>query len=91
LFLGVIFALALLAVPAPSLGQQPAKAYWIGWLTSVRAETDPRVCWRQASPFRQAWTEAMRERGYTLGQNLVIECRYTEGRDERAPAATSRG
>jgi putative ABC transport system substrate-binding protein len=28
----------------------------------------------------------MRERGYTLGQNLAIECRYTEGRDERAPA-----
>jgi putative ABC transport system substrate-binding protein len=28
----------------------------------------------------------MRERGYTLGQNLAIECRYTDGRDERAPA-----
>jgi putative ABC transport system substrate-binding protein len=28
----------------------------------------------------------MRERGYTLGQNLAIECRYTEGRNERAPA-----
>ena len=30
--------------------------------------------------------EGLRERGYTPGQNLVIECRYTEGRDERAPA-----
>ena len=30
--------------------------------------------------------EGLRERGYTQGQNLVIECRYTEGRDERAPA-----
>ena len=30
--------------------------------------------------------EALRERGYIQGQNLVIECRYTEGRDERAPA-----
>ncbi len=28
----------------------------------------------------------MRERGYTPGQNVVIECRYTEGRPERAPA-----
>jgi putative ABC transport system substrate-binding protein len=26
----------------------------------------------------------MRARGYTLGQNLIIECRYTEGRSERA-------
>ena len=30
--------------------------------------------------------EGLRERGYIEGQNLVIECRYTEGRDERAPA-----
>jgi putative ABC transport system substrate-binding protein len=28
----------------------------------------------------------LREHGYTPGQNVVIECRYTEGRDERAPA-----
>jgi putative ABC transport system substrate-binding protein len=28
----------------------------------------------------------LRERGYIQGQNLVLECRYTEGRDERAPA-----
>jgi putative ABC transport system substrate-binding protein len=26
----------------------------------------------------------MRERGYTLDQNLTIECRYTDGRQERA-------
>jgi putative ABC transport system substrate-binding protein len=27
----------------------------------------------------------LQERGYIWGQNLVIECRYTEGREERAP------
>jgi len=27
----------------------------------------------------------MRERGYVEGQNLTIECRYTDGRTERAP------
>jgi putative tryptophan/tyrosine transport system substrate-binding protein len=81
-----ILALALLATPAPSFGQQPAKVHRIGWLAAVHSETDPRVCWRKASPFRQAWLEAMRERGYNLGQNLAIECRYTEGRPERAPA-----
>jgi putative ABC transport system substrate-binding protein len=83
--LGVILALAFLATPVPSPGQH-SKVYRIGWLASVRSETDPRVCWRKASPFRQTWTEAMRERGYTLGQNLAIECRYTDGRNERAPA-----
>jgi len=37
--------------------------------------------------------EGMRERGYIPGQNLVIECRYNEGREERAPAlaAETRG
>jgi putative ABC transport system substrate-binding protein len=28
----------------------------------------------------------LREGGYLLGQNLIIECRWTEGRAERAPA-----
>jgi ABC-type uncharacterized transport system substrate-binding protein len=28
----------------------------------------------------------MRERGYTLDQNLTIECRYTDGKNERAAA-----
>ena len=36
--------------------------------------------------FWQTWIEALRERGYIQGQNLVVECRYTEGRDERAEA-----
>ena len=84
--LGMILMLALLAATVPSLGQQPEKTYRIGWLWPSRSETDPRVCWRKASPFRHAWAEAMRARGYTLDQNLTIECRYTDGRDERAPA-----
>jgi len=28
----------------------------------------------------------LREHGYLLGQNFVVECRWTEGRQERAPA-----
>ena len=30
--------------------------------------------------------EALREHGYIPGQNLVIECRWTDGRGERASA-----
>jgi putative ABC transport system substrate-binding protein len=33
--------------------------------------------------------EGLRERGYVQGRNLVLECRYTEGRDERAAALAS--
>jgi putative ABC transport system substrate-binding protein len=35
---------------------------------------------------REAVMEGLRERGYIEGQNLVIERRYTEGQDERAPS-----
>jgi len=84
--LGVILALALLATPEPSSGQQPGKVYRIGWLSTARYEPPPQNCPLKGSPYWQAWVEGLRERGYIQGQNLVIECRYTEGRDERAPA-----
>ena len=85
---GVILALALLAIPAPSPGQQPAKVYRIGWVSSGMSPKDatPQNCPLKGSAIWQAGVEGLRERGYTPGQNLVIECRYTEGRDERAPA-----
>jgi putative ABC transport system substrate-binding protein len=38
------------------------------------------------SPNWQAMVEGLRERGYVQGQNLILECRYTEGQPERAPA-----
>jgi len=47
---------------------------------------NPPNCPIQGDPRWQAWVTGLREHGYILGQNLVIECRFTEGRDERAPA-----
>ncbi len=86
--IGVVLALVLLATPVPSLGQQPAKVHRIGWLASGQRpkDTNPQNCPRTGSPFRQAWMEELRARGYAHGQNLVIACRYTEGRNERAAA-----
>jgi putative ABC transport system substrate-binding protein len=84
--LGIILILTLFTVPVSSFGQQSARVYRIGWFTGDRSETDPRVCLRTVSPFRQAWNEAMRERGYIEGQNLTLECRRTDGKNERAPA-----
>jgi len=84
----VILALALLAAPAPSDGQQPGKVYRIGWLTNALKPKDPtpQNCPRNDDPFWRAWLDGLQERGYNQGQNLVIECRWTEGRDDRAPA-----
>ena len=81
-------ALALLAAPTPSHAQEPAKIYRIGYLGTSLAPTDktPQNCPLKGSPYYQAWVVGLRERGYIPGQNLVIECRWTEGREERAPA-----
>jgi putative ABC transport system substrate-binding protein len=84
--LPVIIALTLVAVAVPAHAQSPAKVYRVGWFTSGLSETDPRVCVRTVNPFRQAWNEVMRTRGYVEGQNLTIECRRTDGKMERAPA-----
>jgi len=82
--------LALLAVPVCSPGQQPTKVYRIGYLSDAEGtaptDTSPQHCPLKGGPYWQAFVAGLRERGYIPGQNLIIECRWTEGRDERAPA-----
>jgi len=87
--LSIALALSLLAVPVPSPGQPPGKVYRIGLLWSTPpapAHADPHGCARTGGPNWQAFVEGLREYGYLPGQNLVIECRWTEARAERAPA-----
>jgi putative ABC transport system substrate-binding protein len=86
--LSVVLALILLAAQLPADAQQPGKIYRIGWLgiSTGGYETNPRHCPITGDPYWQAWMEGLRERGYIQGQNLVIECRWTEGREDRAPA-----
>lgn len=87
----MMLALGLLAAPFPSDGQQIAKVYRIGWLGFDPAPTNatPHNCPINGNPRWQAWVAGLRERGYIEGQNLVIECRWTGGRPERAtPLAT---
>jgi putative ABC transport system substrate-binding protein len=82
-----------LAAPLAVEAQQPAKIYRIGYLAAgFRAdstgglETDPHQCPIRAGIYWQAFVEGLRELGYIRGQNLIIECRSIEGREERAPA-----
>ncbi len=87
--LNVILSLGLLAAPVLSDAQQPAKVYRIGYLgVSAPApnDTTPQHCPIKGSPGWQAFVEGLREHGYLLGQNLILECRSTEGHEERAPA-----
>jgi putative ABC transport system substrate-binding protein len=88
--LGVLVALGILAFPMPAAGQAPAKVYRIGYLSFAGppppAERTPQGCATKGRPNWQAMVEGLRERGYEQGRNLVIECRFTEGREDRAPA-----
>ncbi len=86
--LSALLALGLLAVPVLSSGQQPGKVYRIGYLLPLQAPTDqtPQHCPIRGDYRWQAWLEGLQARGYVPGQNVVIECRWTEGREERAPA-----
>src|SRR5574341_967849 len=74
-----IFALVLcamlLALCSPAAAQQPKKVFRIGYLSS----SDPATESVRAEPIRQA----LRERGYIEGNNIAIEYRYAEGKQDR--------
>jgi putative ABC transport system substrate-binding protein len=74
-----IITLTLLLLVAPMTAQaQPAgKVPTIGLLNNSSATANAR-------PFA-AFTQALRELGYTEGQNIIIERRYAEGRPEQLP------
>jgi putative ABC transport system substrate-binding protein len=86
----LVLALALLAAPVLSPGQQPGKVYRIGYLAGgtppAPTNTTPQGCPLKGGAYWQAFVEGLREHGYLPGQNLIIECRWTEAREERAPA-----
>ena len=66
-------ALGIAGMPYVPHAQPPGKVYRVGFLT-MRDDID--------TVFR----EAMRQRGYSEGQNLVLEARFARGQAERLPA-----
>jgi len=84
--LSLILAIAILMEPSASDAQQTGKVYRIGYLgiTASGHENDTRNCPKEGSPNWQAFIGGLRERGYIPGQNLVIECRWTEDQDDQA-------
>ena len=73
----ILIAVVLLALGVIAEAQQPKKVPRIGYLSSL----DPATESTRSEPFRLA----LRELGYTEGQNIAIEYRYSEGKVDRAP------
>ncbi len=75
--LAVILALSFLVAPLAVEAQpQTGKVWRIGVLMSLYPpDADPP----------QAFRQGLRSLGYVEGQNLVIEWRYAQGRDDRLP------
>jgi putative tryptophan/tyrosine transport system substrate-binding protein len=75
----MVFALcSLLLAPCSSVhGQQPKKVPRIGYLSLLEPAHE--------STRSEAIRLALRELGYIEGQNIAIEYRYAEGKQDRAP------
>src|SRR5262249_38634133 len=78
---GLALLLAPLAFgvrPLAAYGQQPGKAYRLGYLSQPTRQS--------VEPGLQAFLRALRELGWIEGQNLIIEYRWADGNTERLPA-----
>ena len=68
----------LLALCSSGEAQQPTKIPRIGYL----AFGDPT----SAGPPVEAFRQGLREFGYVEGENILVEYRYAEGRQDRVPS-----
>jgi putative ABC transport system substrate-binding protein len=64
--------LAVLSIGLPAGAEQPANIPTVGWL-GPNPETGPR----------RGFRSGLRELGYTEGQNIAIEYRFSEGKVDR--------
>src|SRR5262245_11066123 len=71
--LSALMALLTTVTPLAARAQETGRVPRIGMLSS------------SASPFVEAFKQGMRDLGYVEGRNIVIELRFTEGKDERVP------
>ncbi len=74
-----LITVGALLVGAPEIrAQHAAKVYRIGYVTPSEATPEP--------PDLRAFRQGMRELGYTVGKDLILEVRYAGRRPERFPA-----
>lgn len=92
ILMAVVASLVCIAVLSDA--QQPEKVYRIGYLrvgsrsgpdpVNCRLDVEERDC--APNPSHTAFRERLRELGYVLGQNYVIEYRNAQGNRKRLPA-----
>jgi putative tryptophan/tyrosine transport system substrate-binding protein len=75
---GTLMGAMLFALCSSAAAQQPKKVPRIGYLSSSDPATE--------SARSEAIRLALRERGYIEGQNIAMEYRYAEGKQDRWPA-----
>ena len=78
--LAVVLTLSLFLVPLAGEAQQAGKVYRIGWL-GIAPPTSPPL--QRAS---DAFLQGLRDHGFVEGQNVILERRYSEGREDRHTA-----
>ena len=76
-FLAVVSG-GLLAAPIAAEAQQAGKVYRVGYLSAGSREA--------TGPLYQAFLGGLSGRGWIESQNLIVESRWAEGRNERLPA-----
>lgn len=86
--LSVMLALGVAVCPAAANGQPPAQVYRVGFLSFAAppptSERTPQQCPLKWGVNWAPMIDGFREHGYEPGRNLVIECRYTGGQEDRA-------
>jgi putative ABC transport system substrate-binding protein len=70
----VALGVALWALNCPVEAQQPTKVHRIGFLVNT------------GTPYHKAFHQRLQELGYVEGQNLIVETRYADGKQERLPS-----
>jgi len=80
--IGFTVALIVSLILAPLAGdaQQAAKVWRIGWL-ALTPPTSPPL-----QRLSEAFLQGLRDHGFVEGQNVIIERRYSEGREDRHTA-----
>jgi len=75
--LAVLVALSLTIAPFAAEAQQPPKVARVGWM-SLATPTAP-------APYFDVFRRGLRDLGYVEGQNLILEPRYTGGKNDVLP------
>jgi putative tryptophan/tyrosine transport system substrate-binding protein len=74
------YALTSAGLPKIAAAQTPAKRFRVGWIVATSAAT--------SAVFFDAFRAGLSDRGYVVGDNLILEARYGDGVTDRVPALT---